>query len=117
MRQVQSESSNSESCLEEVYEEPESSVAKRRQPPVLKHKKIVRRCKDSGSVLKELKKTNKTILTLAERMRKAEKRMRKMDCKIKGSMASSFNSSPTSKRKKIVPNGVRVSSCIYRTAS
>ena len=37
-------------------------------------------CKDNGSVLKELKETNKTILMLAERMRKAETRMKKMDC-------------------------------------
>lgn len=108
----------SDSYLDEfkVYEELETSVAKQKEPPGLKHKKIVRRYKDSGSVLKELKKMNKTILTLAERMRKAEKRMRKMDCKIKGSIATSFNSSSNSK-KKIVPNGVRVSSCIHSPVS
>ena len=66
----------------------------------------------NGSVLSELKKANATMLTLAEKFERTEKRMRNMEKRVKQSGnnlcgASSNNSSP-SKFKKSVPMGIRV---------
>ena len=86
-----------------------------RRSPVVKHRKIIRR-PNSSSILKELKRTNNTIITLSERLRKAEKRMRKMDKEIKSSdhVVSSDRAAGGCTRKRKVPNGVRVS--IYYVA-
>ena len=81
-----------------------------RHSPVVKHRKIIRR-PNSSSIFKELKRTSNTIITLSERLRRAEKRMRKMDKEIKISnpAVSSTKAAGECTRKRTAPNGVRVS--------
>ena len=60
----------------------------------------------SGNV-SELQKTNATMLELAEKVKRAEKRMRNMEKKVK---QSSKSTSPNLKLKNTVPIGIRVRS-------
>ena len=89
---------------------------------VFRHRKIAlsrskskeNRITSSLDLLSELKKTNATMVVLAEKGKKAEKRMRNMEKNVKrssssnGSSSSSNNSSPGSSLKKNVPLGIRV---------
>ena len=80
---------------------------------LFKHRKVIIRSKENRSLitsntvnlLSELKKTNTTMGKLAEKVKKAEKRMRNMEKKV----SSSSSSSPSSSRKAVsVPSGIRV---------
>lgn len=65
--------------------------------------------KDDG-VMCELKEMNKILLSLSERMKKTEKRMKTMEEKITSTGPSSSSCvTPKSSRKKDVPQEVRVS--------
>lgn len=83
---------------------------------LFKHRKIIIRSKSKENcspitsnltvnLLSELKKTNTTMGKLAEKVKKAEKRMRNMEKKV----SSSSSSSPSSSKKTVsVPSGIRV---------
>ena len=82
-----------------------------RGPRAFRHRKIIKPRKanptNSGALLSELQKTNATMLELAEKVKKAEKRMRNMEKKVKH---SSKSTSPNLKLKNTVPIGIRVRS-------
>lgn len=77
------------------------------RPRAFRHRKIIKATKtnptNSGSMISELQKTNATMLELADKVKKAEKRLRNMEKKVK---CSPNSTSPS--LKNIVPIGIRV---------
>ena len=88
----------------------------KRTKRVFRHRKIALRSKSKENrattldVLSELKKTNATMVILAEKVKKAEKRIRNMDKRSSSNSNGSSSSSPSScsSLKKNVPPGIRV---------
>jgi len=77
---------------------------------------------EGQAILSELKKTNITIIALAERVRKSEKRMQKVEKRVKvSSDSSSKDSSPSSShndcclKKGSIPVGIRVRNSVVHS--